>query len=164
MRRPTPVTARATRKASLRAPEGPAFWAGRLEAACQERGLPVTVQRRVVLTTLAERRDHPTAECLFADVAARLPGVARATVYRTLDALVELGLAARLPSPSGAARFEARRTRHDHAHCLQCGRVEDLLAPAPGGDAPRGPRGFVIQDWSTHLLGTCAQCRAAGLT
>ena len=62
------------------------------EALCRERGLSVTVQRRVIFEVLLGRRDHPTAEQVYDLVIDRIPRVSRATVYRVLDTLVQVGV------------------------------------------------------------------------
>jgi len=133
----------------------------RLEQACRERGLPVTVQRRAVLEILAPRKDHPSADDLFEAVGQRVPGISRTTVYRVLETLVELGLASRISHPGGGARFELRRERHHHLHCIRCGRVRDFTSPAL--EAIEFPRlttqGFKVDDWSMHVTGLCAACR-----
>jgi len=54
----------------------------RLERVCRDRGIPVTVQRRVIFTALLERDDHPSVDQIFDDVKGRIPGVSRTTVYR----------------------------------------------------------------------------------
>ena len=132
-----------------------------LEAACRRHGLPLTVQRRVVLEMLAGRTDHPTADQLLVDVRARMPGVSRTTVYRVLETLVRLGLAVKTCTPGSAVRFDPRTERHHHLVCLQCERVMDVHAPSL--DALRLPsmrtEGFEISDYSVHFRGTCPECR-----
>ena len=134
---------------------------GELEAACRRHGVPLTVQRRVVLETLSRRTDHPTADQLLVDVRTRLPGVSRTTVYRVLETLVRLGLAVKTCTPGSAVRFDPRTERHHHLVCLQCERVIDLHAPSL--DALRLPAlrtaGFEISDYSVHFRGTCPECR-----
>ncbi|HME70900.1 MAG TPA: Fur family transcriptional regulator [Myxococcota bacterium] len=134
---------------------------GRLEQACRERGLPVTVQRRAVLEALAPREDHPSAEDLFEAVSQRVPGISRTTVYRVLETLVELELASRISHPGGGARFELRRGRHHHLHCIGCGSVKDFTSPAlEAVKLPHLPAyGFKVDDWSMHVTGLCADCR-----
>jgi len=73
----------------------------------RERGLALTVQRRVILAELLARRDHPTADQVFAAVVGRVPGLSRTTVYRVLETLVGLGM--------------ARKVLHaDAGICLDC--------------------------------------------
>ena len=132
-----------------------------LAAACRRHGLPLTVQRRVVLEALATRTDHPTADQLLVDVRGRLPGVSRTTVYRVLERLVRLGLAVKTCTPGSAVRFDPRTERHHHLVCLHCERVIDVHAPSL--DALRLPAlrtsGFEISDYSVHFRGTCPECR-----
>jgi len=134
---------------------------GELEAACRRHGVPLTVQRRVVLEVLAGRTDHPTADQLLVDVRMRLPGVSRTTVYRVLETLVRLGLTVKTCTPGSAVRFDPRTERHHHLVCLRCERVIDVQAPSL--DTLRLPAvraaGFEISDYSVHFRGTCQECR-----
>ena len=59
-----------------------------LEALCQERGIPCTLQRRIVLEAVLDRLDHPSADQVFDAVRDNGPGISRATVHRTLEFLV----------------------------------------------------------------------------
>ena len=63
-----------------------------LEARCRERGLPMTVQRRAIFEALLDRHDHPTIDQVYEDIKARMAGVSRTTVYRTLETFVDLGV------------------------------------------------------------------------
>ena len=139
---------------------------GELEAACRRHGVPLTVQRRVVLDALSRRTDHPTADQLLVDVRAHLPGVSRTTVYRVLETLVRLGLAVKTCTPGSAVRFDPRTERHHHLVCLGCERVIDLHAPSL--DRLRLPAartgGFEVSDYSVHFRGTCPDCRRRART
>ena len=99
------------------------------------RGLRCTQQRLRVLIALRSTKRHPTAEELFHLARADNPGVSRATVYNTLEALTAGGLARRLPArdgAGGACRYDADTT--DHVHIVHAdGTVQDL--PEDMGDA-----------------------------
>jgi Fur family peroxide stress response transcriptional regulator len=135
-----------------------------LESACRRHRIPLTVQRRVILEALAGRQDHPTADEILGQVRERLPEVSRTTVYRVLDTLVRLGLAAKISSPGAGVRFDARTDRHHHLVCVACEKVMDLDAPAldalPVPDA--GAHAFSIHDYSVHFRGLCADCQTRG--
>ncbi|MFX7961002.1 transcriptional repressor, partial [Acinetobacter baumannii] len=55
-----------------------------LEALCQERGLRITDQRRVIARVLSDADDHPDVEKVYERASAIDPGISIATVYRTV--------------------------------------------------------------------------------
>ncbi|HZN04998.1 MAG TPA: Fur family transcriptional regulator [Candidatus Polarisedimenticolia bacterium] len=133
-----------------------------LETALRRRGARPTRQRRVVYAALAERCDHPTAEAIHRAARRRSPGMSLATVYTTLDLLVEAGLAARVAGPDGAARFDARTDRHDHRRCLACGRIEDVERSGEGPRLdPYQRPDFHAVDLRLEIVGYCSGCQDA---
>lgn len=135
-----------------------------LRRRCAELGVPVTNQRLAVFTTLAARDDHPTAEQVFDDLRARTPAISKATAYRTLDKLVELGLVVRVNHPRSVGRYDAKTHRHHHLVCEGCGAVADFESPAL--DEMRlpdlAPRAFAMRDFSVYVRGLCQHCNRAG--
>jgi Fur family peroxide stress response transcriptional regulator len=133
------------------------------EKLCRQNGIPLTVQRRVILKALLHRHDHPTADQIAEDVAILLPGVSRTTVYRVLETLVRINLARKVCHPGAAARFEVESHRHHHLVCIQCGRMIDLDDPRldnlPFPDALI--HDFELTDYSIQFRGTCAGCAGA---
>jgi Fur family peroxide stress response transcriptional regulator len=133
-----------------------------LERACtalRERALPVTLQRRALLEAFLGRTDHPTVDTLHADVGRAYAGINRATVYRTLETLVELGLASRVAQTGSACRYDPCVERHHHLVCERCGTIEDLFdAQFDALRAPRPPSGFAVRDFSVLFRGLCARC------
>jgi Fur family transcriptional regulator, peroxide stress response regulator len=91
-------------------------------------GLRCTPQRLAVYDVLAGAGHHPTAEEVYQAVRATIPRISLATVYKSLEALVETGVAAKLPADAGeaSARYDARRDPHYHFRCLRTGAVHDL--------------------------------------
>lgn len=132
-----------------------------LEKISRERNLPVTIQRRVVLSALLDRHDHPTVDQLFEDVKERMPGVSRTTVYRALETLVELGLARRTNHFEASARFDGNTDHHHHLVCRHCNRVDDIEHPGLNKFTPPelGGISFEILDYSIYLEGLCPSCR-----
>ena len=128
------------------------------------RGVPYTIQRRTVFEVLQGRSDHPTAETVHAEVTDRLPGLSKATVYRSLETLVELGLAVRIGHPGSSARYDPKTWRHHHLICDACGVVSDLeddaLDRLPVATA--GREGFQVRDYSVQFSGLCATCSSQG--
>ena len=134
-----------------------------LETGCRERGLSMTVQRRAILENLASRKDHPTADQIYGAIKDQLRGVSRTTVYRVLEAFVQLGIAQKICYPDAKARFDADIRRHHHAICLECEKVMDV-SDARLNDIPvpqNGLAGFDVLDYSISFLGVCQECRSA---
>lgn len=132
----------------------------RFEQLCREKGIPLTVQRRVILESLAVREDHPTADQVFEGVASRLPGLSRTTVYRVLETLVEMGVVDKASHLGSAARYDPNTERHHHLTCVQCHRVVDLEEQAlPALKLSLAKTGqFEILDYSVHFRGYCRDC------
>ena len=87
----------------------------RIERLCQERGLRMTGQRRVVAQVLSEADDHPDAEEIYRRGSQLDARISIATVYRTLRIFEDAGIVQRLEFGDGRARYEiAEREHHDH--------------------------------------------------
>jgi Fur family peroxide stress response transcriptional regulator len=130
------------------------------EKLCRDRGLAMTVQRRVILAELVGRQDHPTADDIYDSVRERLPGLSRTTVYRVLDTLVQVGAARKVFHPDAVVRFDPICERHHHLVCEHCRRLFDLEASqVEGVPFPRTRSGFRIRDYSIIFTGTCKECR-----
>ena len=132
-----------------------------LESLCRRRGLPVTVQRRVIFDALLDRDDHPTVDQVFEQVKSRIPGVSRTTVYRTLETLVELGVAQKTNHLQAVARFDGNMDHHHHLVCVECDKIVDCDEPAVKRVRLPDVRrmGFDIIDFSVYFKGRCADCR-----
>ena len=125
--------------------------------------LRMTGNRQVVLEVLRSTTAHPTAQQVFLSARDQQPGIGFATVYRTLDLLVRHGLAQEVfRDKDGAAHYDANVTRHDHAICSRCGRIEDVSAPlhALAYAIIERQAGFRIDWHATSFSGLCAECAA----
>lgn len=133
----------------------------RLEDICRKQGLPLTVQRRVVLETVLGREDHPTTDQVYEDVRGRIPGISRTTVYRVLDMLVRVGVISKACHPGAAARFDRNTRQHHHLVCLHCDRVIDVEDERLNAlKLPSVSRfDFEIIEFRVQLRGICANCR-----
>lgn len=98
-----------------------------IETELRARGLALTPQRRAVLRFLDGNLDHPTAHQIFEAVTADFPVTSRATVYNTLQLLVEIGAVHTLRTGE-QARFDPNTRPHHHLSCTRCGRLEDVPA------------------------------------
>ena len=131
------------------------------ERRCREQGLSLTAQRRLVYQCLAGRRDHPTADQVFEETRRALPEISKATVYRVLETLVEVGVVRKVNHPDSAARFDGNPRRHHHLVCTACGRIADVEETGLKLRIPAGISGgrFKITDYSINFQGVCAPCQ-----
>jgi Fur family transcriptional regulator, peroxide stress response regulator len=133
------------------------------EVRCKEAGFPLTVQRRVILEMIALRDDHPTADQIYEMIQARVPEISRATVFRTLLSLIQLGVIGRAHHLGPGNRFDANVGHHHHLICIRCNRATDFedarLDNLPLPDRLR--TGFQTMDYSIHFTGLCAECQQA---
>jgi Fur family transcriptional regulator, ferric uptake regulator len=115
-----------------------------------------------VVEVLGEERCALTA----LEIARRLPGVGRATVYRALEQLEGLGLIQKVDvggEAAGYERVEPSGHHHHHIVCEQCGRViafeDDRLEQAIGALAKRPD--FNVSSHEVTLRGQCSRCAPA---
>jgi Fur family peroxide stress response transcriptional regulator len=123
--------------------------------------VPLTHQRLAVYEELSGRHDHPSAESLYESLKKAYPSLSLATVYKTLQTLHELGMVARVASPTARARYDAIVETHHHAVCAGCGKIEDLFDPRLDALPPPKTAGFKIAGHSVHFHGLCAKCAKA---
>lgn len=140
---------------------------GEVKKLLKEKGLKVTAQRLAVLETVASRpEEHLTAEEIFTLVKVSCPDIGLATVYRTVQLLLELELIDRISLDDGFIRYEiadARKSehhRHHHLICLKCGSVtafqRDMLEALETG--VKTALGFHVTDHEVKLYGFCRDC------
>jgi Fur family peroxide stress response transcriptional regulator len=95
--------------------------------ACDVRPTP---QREIVLKVILEKRDHPTADEIFARVKASLPTISLATVYNCLEALVSGGLVRQVNLERAPTRYCPNLHEHAHFHDEATGKIHDVDLPA----------------------------------
>lgn len=79
-----------------------------------DHSLRCTRQRMDVYQALAATKSHPTAEQLHRTIQGSTPGISLATVYNTLEALINAGLVRKLAMRDGPARYDADVSNHLH--------------------------------------------------
>lgn len=95
--------------------------------ACDVRPTP---QREIVLKVVLDKRDHPTADEIFARVKTELPTISLATVYNCLDTLVCCGLVRQVNFDRAPTRYCPNLHEHAHFHDESTGKVHDIDVPA----------------------------------
>ncbi|MEF9941144.1 MAG: Fur family transcriptional regulator [Lachnospiraceae bacterium] len=132
------------------------------------KGLKVTHQRLLVLETLGEHQDeHMAAEDIYELVKEDYPEIGLATVYRTVQLLLEMQLVDRINLDDGCVRYEIGHlfdgeSKHHHHHliCQTCGKIlpfeDDLLDELE--HHIEVATGFHVLDHELKFYGQCTQC------
>lgn len=127
-----------------------------------EAGYKVTAARRTVIETVLGKDRHFTGADLVAEVLAADRTVGRATVFRTLDMLVELGVVGRVHGPEGGHGYVLCPSgHHHHAICSKCGLVVDLPGCPLNSEVEREAlaSGFRLQGHRLEYYGLCQACQ-----
>ena len=127
-----------------------------------ERGSRLTGPRRAIVRVLVRSRRALEPLELFDAVRVEAPGVGLVTVYRTLEALEELGLVQRIHETGGCRRYLRAPQGHQHVLlCRRCGQAElfdgDDLRPLFAQVAARW--GYQIEEHWLQLFGLCPECQ-----
>ena len=119
--------------------------------------------RIAVIEALSRHGCAVTALDLDAELRRRKPAVGRASIYRALEQLEQLGLVRRLEvsrGVSGYERIEPDGDHHHHAICEECGRMitfeDPSLERAIGKIGDR--MGFDATEHEVTIRGRCERC------
>ncbi len=138
-------------------------WAEHALARMHDAGLRRGGARTAVVEALARHDCAVTALELDDELRRRRPPVGRASVYRALEQLEQLGLVQRLEVTRGTAgyeRIEPSGHHHHHAICRDCGRMvpfEDPGLERAIGRVSERVR-FRVTDHDVVLRGLCERC------
>jgi len=95
-------------------------------AILRECSIQPTPQRIAVVEFVLGNRDHPSADEVLSFARKKCPTVSRATVYNTLNLLVEKGLLSMQTMKEGAVVFDANVDRHHHFIDIDTGNIYDI--------------------------------------
>lgn len=135
----------------------------------QRAELRPTRQRMAILEALGRSAQPVTAQALHArlnrgrrgDTGPSMgPGLA--TIYRTLQALADAGLARTFPAGEGELSYKlCAPEHHHHLICERCGRVEEIPSCEMEGWASKiaRKRGFRVTSHQADIYGRCGDCR-----
>ena len=128
-------------------------------------GIRLTRQRRLLVETLQEAKEHIDAASLLKLARRRDPLINRATVYRTLDLLKSLRLIDELDLMhlEGEKHFYEARTSLDHLHlaCFKCGGISEYMSPTfkQLKDEIARENEFEVGVIRLEVGGLCKKCR-----
>src|SRR5580765_663765 len=120
-------------------------------------------KRDQILRIFLQQEGHLSADDLFDLVRRSDPGIGRATVYRTLQWMVEAGIARKVDFGEGRSRFEPSygHPRHFHLICTTCHRSSEFLSSDVESlmEEIAQSRNFAAMQSIVQIYGTCEECR-----
>ena len=96
----------------------------------RKEGLRFTQQRQAVWNEIKKSHEHRDAEEIYISIRNSGSEVSRATVYRTIEVLVNNRLLRKMDMGDGRNRFEPRLDdkHHDHIICLETGDIIEFYS------------------------------------
>ena len=131
-----------------------------LYVALRESGFKVTQARRAVIECLATTSTHLTAPGIVDAVQERAPGVGRASVYRTLELLTQMGgVQSSTLGRANATYVLTPDKHHHHVVCLDCHKTVELDHCVIDDLVDRLDQlGFQFEGHLVELYGRCPDC------
>lgn len=128
--------------------------------ALKENGFRMTPQRRMILDVIHQADGHLTADHIIDYVQARVTGVNKSTIYRTLELLESLGSVYKSRHGDHFIYHHAESGHHHHVVCSACGKsvdlADDLFGPVEAAVESR--TGFQIGFTHVVMRGLCSEC------
>jgi Fur family transcriptional regulator, peroxide stress response regulator len=125
-------------------------------------GLRLTPQRLAICRILAESHEHPTAQLIYERLRPEFPSLSLATVYNTLDALVQLGAINALGSAGdGITHYDPDTSPHVNLACISCHDLIDLPSQhvLRLNDEVAQSSGFQLLGSRVLFYGLCPTCQ-----
>jgi len=93
--------------------------------ALKSENIKLTPQREAVFTNIMDSDEHRECDDIYNSLLKSGITVSKATIYRTLDILVEYNLARKLVIGDGKAKYEKKigKPHHDHMICIETGDI-----------------------------------------
>jgi Fur family transcriptional regulator, ferric uptake regulator len=127
----------------------------------ENKGLRKTPERFTILEEIYLRNDHFDVEELYFSMKTQRFQISRATVYNTLDVLVDCDLVTKHQFGRNMAQYEKSfgRRQHDHLICTECHHVTEFCDPRVQGiqDMVGDMLQFKVLHHSLIFYGSCTK-------
>ncbi|MGM0431420.1 MAG: Fur family transcriptional regulator [Spirochaetota bacterium] len=124
----------------------------------ENHGIKPSYQRIKIYEYLISKKNHPTVEMIYRELAPQIPTLSKTTVYNTLKLFYSVDVVQKVTIEENEVRFDADTTIHGHFKCLSCGSVFDF--PVRKEEMSFGlPSGFSVKEEHVYCTGYCSSCQ-----
>lgn len=120
-------------------------------------GIFPSYQRIMILSALLETDEHPSADSLYKKLGSNVPAISKATVYNTLNLLVDRGVIHSMRTAGSETRFDSVCEAHSHFFCRKCKKIYDIAQQS--GEIKRELDGHLVESQEFVYKGLCRECR-----
>ncbi len=120
-------------------------------------GISPSYQRIMVLSALLETDEHPSADTIYKKLGSNIPAISRATVYNTLNLLVDRGVIQSMRTVGSETRFDSICEAHSHFFCRKCKKIYDIAKQI--GEIKTELDGHLVESQEFVYKGLCRECR-----
>lgn len=116
-------------------------------------------QRGAILSNLRSRKDHPSADMVYADLRREYPNISLGTVYRNLTMLADNGIILRLTGYD-KDHFDGDIRPHGHFFCEKCKKIHDVFTAFSDDYVKKAEDelGCEVSGINVSIRGVCAEC------
>jgi Fur family ferric uptake transcriptional regulator len=121
-----------------------------------------TKQKQLILSILKETDRPMSINEIYAQVVLQLPKIAKSTIYRNIDSLLDQNLIDKYHLNDNEVFYRIKTDSSEHKHyviCDDCKKVFDLPScPIHALENAMEEEGFIIKDHLIQINGTCKSC------
>lgn len=123
----------------------------------KENNLKVTPQRINIYAYLISTCEHPTVDVIYKNIKNIMPAISIATIYKTLNTLVESKLVKIINVCEENFRYDANIAPHGHIKCNVCNKVSDIYVENNFKELANN-EDFNLENYDLFLYGKCKNC------